>query len=209
MKDRPRIEELSHIRSPARAYDIDRMHEVATRSFLAKGSAAVSLRDIASAAEIPIGSMHKLTGGKERLLFKLIEGYEIGLHEAASVRVKCARTATTELDAFVTAYVEYGVSARQRHHLARQELLALPENLQATLRSLRDKRVNSLWRIIAHGHSTKSFDCPELRFTAKIILASLEGILSNRTVGNDEILQSLDLLKRMANKFVIAYKEPV
>ncbi|MBP1143178.1 TetR/AcrR family transcriptional regulator [Pseudomonas savastanoi] len=207
MKDRPRIEELSDIGSSIRTYDVGRMHEVATRLFLEKGFFAVSLKDIAFAADIPVGSMHKLTGGKERLLFQLIEGYEIGLQEAASVRVKCARTAMTELDAFVTAYVEYGVSARQRHYLANQELLALPESSKATLRSLRDKRVNDLWRIIAHGHATKSFDCPELRFTAKIILASLEGILSNRTVGSDELQQSVELLKRMANRFVIAFNE--
>lgn len=190
--------------TPNSTPELDRVHAVATQMLLSQSHSSVSLKEIAVSAGVPPGSMHKLTGGREGLLLQLIDGYESGLLSALLSEVSNSLAATPALNRYVACYLEYGVTHRDRHHLAKQEVHNLQEEGQASLRALKDKQVNKLWEVIAVGNAKKTFDSPDLRLTAKIIIASLDGLLSNKTVSAAQITESIPLLQRMAARFLSA-----
>lgn len=182
----------------------DKIREAATRLFLVGSFHAVTVKQIAVAAGVPIGSLHKAIGGKSELVFQLLVDFEEGLFDAVKKRLPPSPDCYVVIEAFVQGYIEYAASNRDVHLLARRELHCLSADHQRGLRSIKDKLLNRLWQIVALGQATGVFSAQDLRMTAKIILATLEGTVANRTLTVHQLRDAIPLLKRMAVHYLAA-----
>ncbi|MFJ4153917.1 hypothetical protein ACIPZF_03780 [Pseudomonas sp. NPDC089752] len=101
-------------------------------------------------------------------------------------------------------YIKYGATRRTDLLLARRDMHLLSQAHQHSIRGIRDKLVTRVWEITAVGQAKKVFRLPDLRFSAKVILATLEGTLANRTLTTAQLIESIPLLQLMVIQFAAA-----
>jgi hypothetical protein len=105
---------------------------------------------------------------------------------------------------FTEIYIKYGTARRADLLLARRDMHLLSQEHQESIRGIRDKLVTRVWEITAVGQAKKVFRLPDLRFSAKVILATLEGTLANRTLTSTQLIESIPLLQVMVIQFASA-----
>ena len=182
--------------------------EAATSLFLTNTFQAVSLREIAELSGVPKGSMHKLTGGKHELLFQILRSFEHGFLEELNYQVPRSSDCQMAMRMFTETYIKYGAARRDQLQLARRDLHLLPQARQKSIQIVRDKVVTRVWEITAVGHAKKIFCIPDLRFSAKVIVATLDGVLTNPTLTSNQLIDSIPLLQVMVIQFASAGRRP-
>jgi len=178
-----------------------RKHEVqqaALSLFLEFGYASVSLRQIASLANIKLGSIHKLSEGKEQLLADLFMSAASSLLEEVSTASQRKVPTSKAVENYVEAYVRCGLKYILHHMLFRREGHLLNSGILSELNVLRDRKVTRLWELLAYGQATQVFPDQDARFAAKAIVAMLDELINNSTISGEKLQDSIEALKGMA-----------
>jgi AcrR family transcriptional regulator len=179
----------------------EELAQVALVQFLEHGYHCVSLRRIADAANVKHGSIHKLSGGKENLLFELLREAAVTTCDNLTLATPRNLESVKAVEIFVAVHLQFGVKYRKHSLLARREMHLLRSDMQATLREVRDRKVTRLWEIISVGQSKQVFKTEDARFAAKVIVGALEEVVDNKTISDSKIEDSIRILQRMALRF--------
>lgn len=192
------------LQSSEEATSLQSVYTAAAKLFLANTYQSVSLRQISEASGVPQGSLHKLVGSKEDLLHRLLIRFESGLLEQIKRHLPRSLDCQMAMRRFTEIYITYGAAHRTDVLLARRDMHLLSPEHQEAIRKVQDKLVTRLWEITAVGQAKKIFRLPDLRFSAKVILATLEGTLANRTLTYPQLIESIPLLQVMVIQFASA-----
>lgn len=122
----------------------DMLH-AALSLFLEFGFTSVSLRQIAGHANIKQGSIHKLSGGKERLFSCLIVKASTSLLDKLNTASLRSMSVHNALSSYVESYVRYGLKYRLHHMLFRRDGHLLSADVRSTITELRDQKITRLW----------------------------------------------------------------
>lgn len=152
----------SHQADPAAQYSeetssLQSVYEAATNLFLANTFQTVSLRQIAESAGVPQGSLHKLLGSKDDLLYQLLVRFELGLLEEIKQQLPRSIDCLTAMRRFAEIYIKYGAARRTDLLLARRDMHLLSQEHQHSILGIRDKLVTRVWEITAVGQAKKVF----------------------------------------------------
>lgn len=179
----------------------EELTQAALAQFLEHGYHGASLRMIADKAKVKHGSIHKLSGGKENLLFELLREAAASTYDNLALATPRNLDSVKAVESFVAVHLQFGLKYRQHSLLARREMHLLRSDMQATLRVLQDKKVTRLWEILSVGNSKRVFKTEDTRFAAKVIVGALEEVVDNITISDSQIEDSIRVLQRMALRF--------
>jgi len=172
--------------------------QAALSLFLEFGYASVSLRQIASLANIRQGSIHKVSGGKEQVFVSLFMDAATSLLEEVSAANPRNMSVPKAISSFVESYVRCGLQYRLHHMLFRREGHFLSGDVRSTLNELRDQKVICLWEVLAVGQAKQIFAIQDARFAAKAIVAMLDELINNSSISGDKLQDSIKDLQSMA-----------
>ncbi|QDL91692.1 TetR/AcrR family transcriptional regulator [Paroceanicella profunda] len=153
--------------------------QAAARRLIAqRGFAAVSMRDIAAEVGVQAGTIYLYTPDKQSLLLALMRDHLLALLAAweAEAALAEAETAPQALERFVRFHVGYHISRPDEVFIAYMELRNLTEANFAEVEALRDGYESALRGLLARGVAEGQFTLPDLRLTARAIIAMLTGV---------------------------------
>ncbi len=174
---------------PASAYSITRspghcmespsssqhLRQVALEMFVERSFDAVSLRQLAAAIGMQVGSLYNHMDSKRSLLFELIEEYEADLLDTLIEESQTIPHPSQRLEAFVRAHIEFNLQHRQHQDLARRELRSLTGEQQLSIHSLRLQQKQCLQNILQQGIAQQLFHPLPPEIAAQAIFSMLEG----------------------------------
>ncbi|WNZ80925.1 TetR/AcrR family transcriptional regulator [Pseudomonas sp. P105] len=162
---------------------IDHVRLVALELFVAKGFKGVSLRHLASAVGLQVGSLYSHIDSKEALLFELIDDYERELLYVLFQRVGSEGDPLERLRSYVDAYIRFLMDNFVGSLLARYEFRSLRLNDQDSVVLIRKKYQELLCGILQDGVAEKIFHVDSLSITARGLIALLDEMSGNVNAG--------------------------
>ncbi|BAU75479.1 hypothetical protein D9M68_297970 [compost metagenome] len=155
------------------------LRQVALELFVDRSFDAVSLRQLATAIGMQVGSLYNHMDSKQSLLFELVEEYEADLLDTLVDESSNIPHPIQRLEAFVRAHIEFNLQHRQHHDLARRELRSLTDEQQSSIQSLRRLQRECLQNILQQGVAQQLFQPLPPEVAAHAILSMLEGATAN------------------------------
>lgn len=144
------------------------------RLFVARGYAAVSVREIADAVGVTVGALYKHFPTKQAILFQLMDGHMDALLEAWEREARRWPDPARRLEAFARFHVRYHLDRPHDVFLAYMELRALEPANFAVIEEKRRAYEDALKSILTAGRG--AFDPGDPHLTAMAILAMLTGV---------------------------------
>lgn len=149
----------------------EEIRRVAARMFFAKGYAATSMRDLASAVGIKQSALYHHYPSKLDLLFDITKQGQIDLMLAVEKETAAAATTIEELNAFISTHIRYTLTRRGESGLA-VEMRHLDEPKQVEMRKLNREYIESLREIMTRGIREGVLRPCNVRFVSLILLNS-------------------------------------
>lgn len=166
------------------------LRQVAQELFAEQGFQAVSLRQLAVAMGMQVGSLYNHIDSKQVLLFELVLEHEREL--LALLRKDLARRAAglVQLEAYVRLYLQFNCLHDQRHTLARLEFRSLTPEQQHSIERLRQAHIELLDDLL-RGCALPARECAPLALGMR---ALLDGVVAGYPVGGRPPLGNLAAL---------------
>jgi len=160
------------VSSPALdASPLERVRECALQLFVSQGFGAVSLRDLAAAVQMRVGSLYHHIEGKQALLFELISEYEENLAYALSAG---ERDASPDPATFIARYLRHVLDNPRGATLAALEMRSLNGEQLAYVRRVRRDGLALLQRALRGVTGADEGRCWTL---ARGVVALLDGLV--------------------------------
>lgn len=178
----------------------DHVRLVALELFATQGFKGVSLRQLASAVGLHVGSLYSHIDSKEALLYELIDDYERELLYVLFQRVGNDGDALERLRSYTDAYIRFLVSNCVSSVLAQHEFRSLRIVDQKRVCLIRDKYQDLLGSILRDGVAEKIFDIENISITVRGLIALLSGVSVSADLGE---VTSPDWLVKLAQDIVV------
>ncbi len=145
----------------------------AARLFADRGYAATSVRDIASALDLQGGSLYSHMGGKEDLLWEIVDRAAGQFLGAAERAVAGPNTASDRLRRLVRAHVNLVASDLAAAACYLNEWKLLGTERRAALKAKRDQYEAHFRHVIEDGVASGEFSPTEPKFASLFLLGAL------------------------------------
>lgn len=151
------------------------IRQEALRLFARHGYAAVSMRQIAAAVGVQVGTLYAYIPDKQALLFDLMESHMQGV--LAGWQVSPARAPMKRLEDFVRFHIDFSLNHTDSVFLSYMELRNLtPENYEI-IAGLRDEYETILENILRDGVADGSMSLDDPKLTTLALIAMLTGVV--------------------------------
>lgn len=151
-----------------------RIDAAAARLIAQHGFAAVSMRQIAGEVGVQAGALYNYIPDKQSLLARLMRGHMVELLDA--YKEPAGRNPIGRLEYFVKFHIDQNRERSDQVFIAYMELRNLsPENF-AEIEDLRRRYEARLEAILRDGINEHLFDIPDVKITARALIAMLNGV---------------------------------
>ena len=180
-----------------------RIRKVALNLFSQYGYAAVSMRKIASKADLQVGALYLYTPNKQTLLFNLLKTHMDSLLKNWVVE-NIDVAPDKRLKIFTKFHIRFHINRVEYVNISYNELKNLTEENFEHVNSLRSEYEKSLEEILTFGRDQGYFDIKDVKLTALAIIAMLNGVLKwYRTDGRLSLYDVEKIYSEMAYKSVM------
>ena len=180
-----------------------RIQKVALNLFSQYGYAAVSMRKIASKADLQVGALYLYTPNKQFLLFDLLKTHMDSLLKNWVVE-NIDVAPDKRLKIFTKFHIRFHINRVEYVNISYNELKNLTEENFEHVNSLRSEYEKSLEEILTFGRDQGYFDIKDVKLTALAIIAMLNGVLKwYRTDGRLSLYDVEEIYSEMAYKSVM------
>ena len=180
----------------------------AERLFAQHGYAAVSMRQLASAVGVQVGTIYNYTKDKQALLFTIMSEHMSELLLAWS-GVGCLNDPTEQLSQFLNFHLDYHLARRDAVFIAYMELRNLNDANFAKIEALRRQYEDALEAILVSGKNTQVFDIADTRITTLAIIGMLTEVITwYRPDGRLKLHQVKSHYREMVLRMVMPSAEP-
>jgi len=180
-----------------------RIQKVALNLFSQYGYAAVSMRKIASKADLQVGALYLYTPNKQFLLFDLLKTHMDSLLKNWVVE-NIDVAPDKRLKIFTKFHIRFHINRIDYVNISYNELKNLTEENFEHVNSLRSEYEKSLEEILTFGRDQGYFDIKDVKLTALAIIAMLNGVLKwYRTDGRLSLYDVEEIYSEMAYKSVM------
>jgi len=180
-----------------------RIQKVALNLFSQYGYAAVSMRKIASKADLQVGALYLYTPNKQFLLFDLLKTHMDSLLKNWVVE-NIDVAPDKRLKIFTKFHIRFHINRVDYVNISYNELKNLTEENFEHVNSLRSEYEKSLEEILTFGRDQGYFDIKDVKLTALAIIAMLNGVLKwYRTDGRLSLYDVEEIYSEMAYKSVM------
>ena len=184
------------------------VRESAERLFAQHGYAAVSMRQLASAVGVQVGTIYNYTKDKQALLFTIMSEHMSELLLAWS-GVGCLNDPTEQLSQFLNFHLDYHLARRDAVFIAYMELRNLNDVNFAKIEALRRQYEDALEAILVSGKNTQVFDIADTRITTLAIIGMLTEVITwYRPDGRLKLHQVKSHYREMVLRMVMPSAEP-
>lgn len=154
----------------------ERIRSAAEQLFAARGFAAVSMREIASAVGVQAAALYNHFSNKQALLKDLLISHMEGLIAAWKEEAQPQETASEALERFARFHIRYHIDRSDAVFISYMELRNLePENFER-VEDLRKTYEGFVVGVLEDGRESGEFDLIDTRITAMAIIAMLTGV---------------------------------
>jgi len=144
--------------------------------FYAHGYESATLRDIADAVGLQVGSLYNHMASKQELLFSVMYGVMDDLLGQAIVVAERPGTATERLRWLIDVHIQFHAHRRREVFVGNNELRSLmPANRDKIVR-LRERYERIFQDLIAAGQAEGSFALDDVKLTSYAVLAMCTGV---------------------------------
>ena len=180
----------------------------AERLFAQHGYAAVSMRQLASAVGVQVGTIYNYTKDKQALLFTIMSEHMSELLLAWS-GVGCLNDPTEQLSQFLNFHLDYHLARRDAVFIAYMELRNLNDANFLKIEALRRQYEDALEAILVSGKDTQVFDIADTRITTLAIIGMLTEVITwYRPDGRLKLHQVKSHYREMVLRMVMPSAEP-
>jgi AcrR family transcriptional regulator len=180
-----------------------RIRKVALNLFSQHGYSAVSMRKIASKADLQVGALYLYTPNKQSLLFDLLKTHMDSLLKNWVVE-NIEAAPDKRLKIFTKFHIRFHINRVEYVNISYNELKNLTEENFEHVNSLRSEYEKSLEEILTFGRDQGYFDIKDVKLTALAIIAMLNGVLKwYRTDGRLSLYDVEEIYSEMAYKSVM------
>jgi len=148
----------------------DAIYQAAEDLFFERGYGATSLRDIADAVGLQVGSLYNHISSKESMLFVIMQGSMMGVLEAVDSAVYGIDDPVDRLEAFMKATIKYYGRNTRKSFIGNTELRSLPTEYRERIQALRDEYEQRLTAILGKC-AQAGVDIPDTRMAAYALVA--------------------------------------
>jgi AcrR family transcriptional regulator len=173
------------------------LRATALQLFVEQGYAAVSLRQLATALGVQVGSLYNHMENKQALLFELIEDHETDLLDALRAQDPRGGDARQRLAAYVETRINFNLKHPRQLALARFELRSLAAEQRTLIQALRLQQLRQLKGIVQQGIEDRSFRPLMVDAAAQGILAMLDNPPHVEASGTQDTAACIKLLNQM------------
>ena len=166
------------------------LRQVAQELFAEQGFQAVSLRQLAVAMGMQVGSLYNHIDSKQVLLFELIQDHESELLALLCKDLVRRAEGLPQLEAYVRLYLQFNCLHDQRHTLARLEFRSLAPEQQHSIKLLRQTHVDPLEDLLRRC-ALPARECGTIALGMR---ALLDGVVAGYPVGGRPPLGNLAAL---------------
>ncbi len=152
-----------------------RIREAAASLFARQGYAAVSMRQIAAAVDVQVGTLYLYTPDKQTLLFDLMRVHMEELLEAWQTR-RATGEALTRLKGFCRFHIAYHLERMDGTFISYMELRNLDPQNYTVIADLRRRYEDELESILKSGVASGCFAVPDTRLATMALIAMLTGV---------------------------------
>lgn len=150
------------------------IRDAARQLFARHGYAAVSMRQIASAVGVQVGTIYGYTPDKQALLFDLLDSHmQIVL---AGWRDDPAQAPLTRLERFVSNHIGFSLDHQEAVFLAYMELRNLTPEHHARIAAQRRRYEDALEDILRAGQQARVMHVPDTRLATLALIGMLTGV---------------------------------
>ena len=172
----------------------DAIYQAAEDLFFERGYGGTSLRDIADAVGLQVGSLYNHIDSKESMLFVIMQTSLRGVLEAVADAVAEVTDPVERLECFMKATIRfYGEHARMSF-IGSTELRSLPEEYREKIQDLRDQYEGRLTELLTEC-AEAGVQIPNIRMAAYALVAISAHVASWYRVGGsmslDEVADGL------------------
>jgi AcrR family transcriptional regulator len=155
--------------------------------FSRKSYAAANIREIAKTAGISVGGLYLYFRNKEDLYKSLVEENRRSLSSMIETTLGRSHTASEALSSFIKLYLDYAVKHKEfiLLHIREHGFTFEMDKKMAFLR----QQAEIIEKIIIKGMRSGEFRKCNGRETARIIMASLRGIVLSTALNNDAVIK--------------------
>lgn len=148
----------------------DAIYLAAEDLFFQRGYGGTSLRDLAEAVDLQVGSLYNHIESKEALLFAIMKSSLDGVLAAVDEAVAGIEAPLEQLEAFMKATIGYYGSHVQESFIGSTELRSLPPVSRRKIQKLRDAYEERLTTILEAAVAAGA-DIPDVRMAAYALIA--------------------------------------
>jgi AcrR family transcriptional regulator len=182
------------------------IYQAAVRLFRERGYHATSVRDIAAAVGIQPATIYHYFGGKEALLFTIMERVLLHLLEEQKVAVRISDNPVEQLAEMVRVHVRIHCERPLEAFIGDYELRALSGDLYAQILAYRDQYQATFRQVIEEGVRQGVFSVPDIRVTTNILLVMATASVSwFHPDGRLPLEEIADIHAKLALKMVMPY----
>ena len=184
------------------------VRESAERLFAQHGYAAVSMRQLASAVGVQVGTIYNYTKDKQALLFTIMSEHMSELLYAWS-GVGRLNDPAEQLSQFLNFHLDYHLARRDAVFIAYMELRNLNDVNFAKIEALRRQYEDALEAILVSGKNTQVFNIADTRITTLAIIGMLTEVITwYRPDGRLKLHQVKSHYREMVLRMVMPSAEP-
>lgn len=192
----PRGRSRGKSRGPAGSTS-DAIYQAAEGLFFERGYGGTSLRDVADAVELTVGSLYNHIQSKEGLLFAIMKSSMDGVVDAVDAAVDGIDDPVRRLEAFMKATIRYYGENIRPSVIGNTELRSLPPDYRAEIQRLRDAYERRLTDILDQCKAD-GLDIPNVRMAAYASIAMSAHVATWYREGGELSLDEVaDSLTRM------------
>ncbi|SFT82117.1 transcriptional regulator, TetR family [Pseudomonas marincola] len=166
------------------------LRQVALELFTEFSFHGVSLRQLAAAMQMQVGSLYHHIENKQALLFEMIEEHESDLLELLQTEVPTQANGVEQLESYVRMRLQFNCLHDQRHTLSRLEFRCLSREQQSEIEHIRLLQTQHLASILRHCDLPAS-ECNLIALSMHILL---DGVVAGYPNGGRPPLENLAAL---------------
>ncbi len=150
-----------------------KIHDAAIKLIAVHGYEAVSLRQIASAVRLQVGSLYNHISNKQELLYNLLYRVTEDAIEALKAAAAAQPTSIGKLRAFVRLHIAFHIDRKDEVLIATAELRSLTAHNFRRITRLRDEYSRCVQDILQVGRDDGSFSIDNVRLCTFALIAML------------------------------------
>ncbi len=153
-----------------------RIREAASRLFFERGYHAATVRGIATASGLTVGSVYNYFGGKEELLFSIASDTMADMIDGGRAAIAAHDSAEAQFRAYIRFHVRFCVDRRFEARVADDFLDILPARRRRAVVSRRDEYEQLLRDVLRRGEREDNWTIDEITLIASGVLTMITDV---------------------------------